>query len=161
MTADFHASANNTAYLDISAADGTSIFRIEKTDAFLVGVNVDNVSVDGSTLVCGVNVVAAEHPLVRVKETLTDASWAKEEDGIPASLATVTWSCSAGNWTCRIQNNTGGNSFFAQMEYLQEGGTKIVNTAPIDVTPGILCTDGIHKVRPVYSNGNITWEVVP
>ena len=161
MTADFHASANNTAYLDISAADGTSIFRIEKTDAFLVGVNVDNVSVDGSTLVCGVNVVASEHPLVRVKEKLTDASWAKEEDGIPASLATVTWSGSAGNWTCRIQNNTGGNSFFAQMEYLQESGTKIVYTAPIDVTPGILCTDGIHKVRPVYSNGSITWEVVP
>ena len=161
MTADFHASGNNTAYLDISAADGTSIFRIEKTDAFLVGVNVDNVSVEGSTLVCGVNVVASEHPLVRVRASLSSGEWIREEDGIPASLATVTWSGSAGNWTCRIQNNTGGNSLFAQMEYLQEGGTKIVNTAPIDVTPGILCTDGIHKVRPVYSNGNITWEVVP
>ena len=50
---------------------------------------------------------------------------------------------------------------YENMEYLQEGGTKIVYTAPIDVTPGILCTDGIHKARPVYSNGNITWEVVP
>ena len=160
MTADFHASNNNTAYLDISAADGTSIFRIEKTDSFLVGVTVNNVTVDGNTLVCGVNVVATEHPLVRVKARLTDASWAKEEDGIPASLATVAWSGTAGNWTCRITNNTGGNSLFAQMEYLQEGGTKIVNTAPLDVTPGILCTDGVHKVRPVYNNGNITWEVV-
>ena len=161
MTADFHASNNNTAYLDISAADGTSIFRIEKTDSFLVGVNVNNVTVDGNTLVCGVNVVATEHPLVRVKARLTDANWAKEEDGIPASLATVAWSGTAGNWTCRITNNTGGGSLFAQMEYLQEGGTKIVNTAPLDVTPGILCTDGVHKVRPVYNNGNITWEVVP
>jgi hypothetical protein len=161
MTADFHASSNNTAYLDISDADGTSIFRIEKTDAFLVGVNVNDVTVDGDTLVCVVNVVATEHPLVRVKSKLSDESWAKEEDGIPSSLATVAWSGTAGNWTCRITNNTGGNSLFAQMEYLQEGGTKIVNTAPIDVTPGILCTDGVHKCRPVYSNGSITWEVVP
>ena len=168
MAADFHATSNNAAFLDISAGDGTSIFRIEKTDSFLVGVNVDSVSVDGSTLVCGVGVVAAEHPLVRVKAQLTDASWSKEEDGTTSGgvttlsgLATVEWSGGTGNWTCRITNLTGGNSLFAQMEYLQEGGTKIVNTAPIDVTPGILCTDGIHKVRPVYNNGNITWEVVP
>ncbi len=168
MTADFHALSNNTAYLDISAADGTSIFRIEKSDSFLVGVHVNNVSVDGSTLVCGVNVVAAEHPLVRVKAQLTDASWSKEEDGTTSGgvttipgLATITWSGSSGNWTCRIANLTGGGSLFAQMEYLQEGGTKIVNTAPLDVTPGILCTDGVHKVRPVYNNGTITWEVVP
>ncbi len=164
MAADFHASANNTAYLDISAADGTSIFRIEKTDSFLVGVNVDNVSVEnGNTLVCGVNVVATDHPLVRVRASLSSGEWLKEEDGIPASLATVTWSGTTGNWTCRIQNNTGGGTIFAQMEYFQEGGTKIVNSAALDVSEGILCTDGIHKCRPVYSSaggGTITWEVV-
>ena len=73
----------------------------------------------------------------------------------------MTWSGTTGDWTCRIQNNTGGSSFFAQMEYLQEGGTKIVNSAPLDVSNGIICKDGIHKVRPVYANGAITWEVVP
>jgi hypothetical protein len=31
----------------------------------------------------------------------------------------------------------------------------------MSVSQGILCTDGIHKCRPVYSNGSITWEVVP
>ena len=46
------------------------------------------------------------------------------------------------------------------MEYMQEGGTKIVNSAPVDVSSGILCTDGVHKVRPVYSNGTVTWELV-
>lgn len=169
MAADFHAQTNNTAYLDISAGDGTSIFRIEKTDSFLVGVSVDNVSVEnGSALVCGVNVVAAEHPLVRVKASLSDASWSKEEDGTESGgvttisgLATIAWTGTTGNWTCRITNLTGGNTLFAQMEYLQEGGTKIVNSAALDVSEGILCTDGIHKCRPVYSNGNITWEVVP
>ena len=163
MTADFHAQTNNTAFIDLSNADGTPVFRVEKTDSFLVGVHVDRVSVDGDALVCGVNVVAADHPLVRVKADLPAADWAKEEDGIPASLATVTWSGTTGDWTCRIQNNTGGNTLFAQMEYFQEGGTKIVNSAAMDVSQGILCTDGIHKCRPVYSSaggGTITWEVV-
>lgn len=163
MTADFHAQTNNTAFIDLSNADGTPIFRVEKTDSFLVGVHVDRVSIDGSALVCGVNVVAADHPLVRVKASLESGEWAKEEDGIPTSLATVTWSGAIGDWTCRIQNNTGGNTLFAQMEYFQEGGTKIVNSAAMDVSQGILCTDGIHKCRPVYSSaggGTITWEVV-
>lgn len=169
MAADFHASDNNAAYLDISSGDGTSIFRIEKTDSFLVGVRADNVSVEnGSTLVCGVNVVSAEHPLVRVKAALPDASWSKEEDGTESGgvttipgLATIAWTGTTGNWTCRITNLTGGNSLFAYMEYVQEGGTKIINSAPLDVTHGILCTDGVHKCRPVYTDGTITWEVVP
>ena len=40
------------------------------------------------------------------------------------------------------------------------GETYIKNVAPISVGGGILCTDGIHKVRPVYNNGTITWQVV-
>ena len=159
---DFSPSTNNTAYLNISAQDGVPMFRIEKTDAYLVGVNATGVTVEnGNTLVVNVDIVAADHPLVRVKGELTDATWEKEEDGIPSTLATVAWSGSTGNYTCRITNNTGGSSLFAYFEYLQEGGTKIVNQAAMDVSAGILCTDGIHKVRPVYNNGNITWEVVP
>ena len=67
MTADFHPQTNNTAYLDLSNADGTPIFRVEKTDSFLVGVHVDAVTVDGNALVCAVGVVAADPPLVRVR----------------------------------------------------------------------------------------------
>lgn len=158
MTADFNPQTNNVAFLDLSNADGTPIFRVEKTDSFLVGVHIDGVTVDGNALVCRVGVVASEHPYVRISTDLK--TWSKEEDGIPSSLATVTWSGSAGNWTCRIANNTGGTPFFANMEYMQEGGTKIVNSAPLDVSSGILCTDGVHKARPVYSNGTIVWEPV-
>jgi hypothetical protein len=160
MTADFHAQTNNTAFVDLSNADGTPIFRVEKTDSFLVGVHVDSVTVDGDALVCGVNVVATDHPLVRVRASLSSGEWSKEEDGTESGgvttisgLATIAWTGTTGNWTCRVTNLTGGNTLFAQMEYLQEGGTKIVNTAPLDVTPGILCTDGVHKVRPVHNNG--------
>ena len=161
MAADFSPATNNTAYLNISATDGTPMFRIEKTDSYLVGVNATSVTTDGAALIVGLDIVAADHPLVRVRESLSSGTWAKEEDTIPSSLATVTWSGTAGAYTCRITNNTGGNSLFAYFEYLQEGGTKVKNEAVLDVSAnGILCTDGIHKCRPVYNNGAITWEVV-
>lgn len=160
MSADFHAQTNNTAFLDLSSADGTPVFRVEKTDSYLVGVDVTSLSVSGDTLICGVNAIATEHPLARVRPSLSTGDWIKEEDGIPASLATVQWSGSSGAWVCEITNNSGGNSFFATMEYLQEGGTKIINSAPLDVSQGILCTDGVHRVRPVYSNGSVTWQVM-
>ena len=49
---------------------------------------------------------------------------------------------------------------FVKAEYEVGGETYIKNAAPISAEGGILCTDGIHKVRPVYSGGSITWEVV-
>lgn len=160
MAADFHSVSNNTAYLDISATDGSSLFRIEKTDSFLVGVDTTSVNVRGDALICGVNCVSATHPLVRVRQSLTQGDWSREEDGIPANLATVEWSGESGAWVCEITNTSGGHSMFATMEMLQEGGAKLVNAASLDVSSsGILCTDGVHKVRPVYSNGAITWEV--
>ena len=160
MAADFHSVSNNTAYLDISATDGSSLFRIEKTDSFLVGVDTTSVNVSGDALICGVNCVSATHPLVRVRQSLTQGDWSREEDGIPANLATVEWSGESGAWVCEITNTSGGHSMFATMEMLQEGGAKLVNAAALDVSSsGILCTDGVHKVRPVYNNGSITWEV--
>ncbi|MBR3086328.1 MAG: hypothetical protein IKH04_07990, partial [Kiritimatiellae bacterium] len=167
MAADFHAQTNNTAYLDLSSADGTPVFRIEKSDSYLVGVDVTSLSVDGSTLICGVNAIAPSHPYARVRPSLSTGDWIKEEDytesgGVTTipGIATIEWSGSSGAYVCEITSLTGGNSFFACMEYLQEGGTKIVNAAAMDVSAGILCTDGIHKVRPVWNNGSVTWEAV-
>lgn len=159
MVAQFDATTNNAAYLEIASIDGEPVLRIERTDAQMLGVNTASVSVEGDTLVCGVAVVSSEHPLARVRASLTQGEWAREEDDIPASLATVQWSGEPGAWVCRITNNTGGNSLFATMAYLQEGSTKIVPAAPLDASAGILCTDGVHRVRPVYSGGAVTWEV--
>lgn len=156
---DFSPSTNNTAYLNISASDGTPMFRIEKTDSYLLPVHADAVSVDGSTLVVDFDLVSSTQPYARVCTDLTAHNWAKEEDGIPAALSTVTWSQTSNGWRCRLSNNTGGNSLFGYFEYLQEGGTKIINEAVMDVSQGILCTDGVHKVRPVYNSGAITWEI--
>ena len=43
---------------------------------------------------------------------------------------------------------------------IAKGENVIKNNAATDVSGGILCTDGIHKVRPVWNNGAVTWTEV-
>lgn len=158
---NFSPNVTNTAFMNIAAQDGTPMFRIEKTDSYLLGVNADEVTVTNSTLYVHLDLIGANPPYVRVCTNLQNAVWYREEDGIPAGVAVATHAQDANGWTCTIENTSGGSSLFAYFEYLQEGETKIVNQAALDVSAGILCKDGIHKVRPVYTNGVITWEVVP
>lgn len=163
-TFDFSPSTNNVAFLNIAAQDGTPIFRIEKTDAYLVGVNASGVlTEEPSTLVVEFDIVAETHPLARVCADIRERDWQKEEDGVSSSLATVTWSGSSGHWYCRIANMTGGNSIFAYFEYLQEGGVKIVNEGQVDLTQGII-VNGV-KFAPTISGAagsrTLTWTEVP
>ena len=145
-------------YFDISASDGTSVFSIEKTDSYMAPVDADGISVNGNTVTIRLSVVSADHPFLRYAPTLnTPVAWQREEDGFSAPIA-VTWSGSSGAWVATV-TTTAKEGFF-QFEFFQEGGTKIKSGGAMDVsTGGILCTDGIHKCRPVYnSNGTITWE---
>ena len=143
-TYDFSPNTNNTAYLNIAAQDGTPIFRIEKTDSYLLGVNPSAIEVENDTMYVDVNLVASSHPFVRIKETLADSEWAKEEDDIPAALATVSWTATANGYRCAIENNTGGGSLFAYFEYLQEGSVKIVNGGLLDISGGIIVNGTIY-----------------
>ena len=152
------------AYLRISADDGTEIFSIEKTDAVTVGAFADGITVDNAGNVTiieiPVNVVSSEHPKMYYRRELNDAAGWILEDYLDSAL--VWWNGRSGAWRCCIQmgSDSTANSGFFKFEYLKEGSTLIKNGAPMDVSGGIMCTDGIHKVRPVYSNGTVTWEVV-
>lgn len=137
-TWDFSPSTNNTSYLNIAASDGTPIFKIEKTDSYLLPVHADAVSVDGSALVVDFDLVSATQPFARVCTDLSAHDWAKEEDGIPAALSTVMWTPTGSGWRCRISNNAGSSSLFGYFEYLQEGGVKIVNGGVTDISGGIM-----------------------
>jgi hypothetical protein len=149
-------STNRYGYIDIAAADGKSAITIEKTDSYMVGVAPDSIVVNGNTVTITVPVVSNTHPFLRYTPTLSPAAWGKEEDGFTSPIE-VNWSGTSGAWSCSIET-TASQGFFA-FEFLQEGGTKIRNNGVVDVSGGILCTDGIHRVRPVYSNGSVTWEV--
>lgn len=150
---------NSGGYFDISASDGTSVFSIEKTDSYMAPVDSDGISVRGDTVEIRLSVVSADHPFLRYTPTLNaPVVWQKEEDGFSAPIA-VSWSGSSGAWVATV--TTTAKAGFFQFEFFQEGGTKIKSGGAMDVsTGGILCTDGIHKCRPVYnSNGTVTWEV--
>ena len=148
---------NSGGYFDISASDGTSVFSIEKTDSYMAPVDADGISVNGNTVTIRLSVVSADHPLLRYAPTLNaPVEWQKEEDGFSSPIA-VSWTGSSGAWVA-IVTTTAKKGFF-QFEFFQEGSTKIKNGGAMDVSAGgILCTDGIHKCRPVWSNGTITWE---
>ena len=149
---------NSGGYFDISASDGTSVFSIEKTDSYMAPVDADGMSVNGNTVTIRLSVVSADHPFLRYAPTLkAPVVWQKEEDGFSSPI-TVSWSGSSGAWVATV--TTTAKAGFFQFEFFQEGGTKIKSGGAMDVsTGGILCTDGIHKCRPVYnSNGTITWE---
>lgn len=150
---------NSGGYFDISASDGTSVFSIEKTDSYMAPVDSDGISVRGDTVEIRLSVVSADHPFLRYTPTLNaPVVWQKEEDGFSAPIA-VSWSGSSGAWVATVTTTTKAGFFL--FEFFQEGGTKIKSGGAMDVsTGGILCTDGIHKCRPVYnSNGTVTWEV--
>lgn len=148
---------NSGGHFDISASDGTSVFSIEKTDSYVAPVDADGISKNGNTVTIRLSVVSADHPFLRYTPTLNaPVVWQKEEDGFSAPIA-VSWSGSSGAWVATV-TTTAKEGFF-QFEFFQEGGTKIKSGGVMDVsTGGILCTDGIHKCRPVWSNGTITWE---
>lgn len=150
---------NSGGYFDISASDGTSVFSIEKTDSYMAPVDADGISVNGNTVTIRLSVVSAEHPFLRYTPTLNaPVAWQREEDGFSSPIA-VSWSGSSGAWVATV--TTTAKAGFFQFEFFQEGGTKIKSGGAMDVsTGGILCTDGIHKCRPVYnSNGTVTLEV--
>jgi hypothetical protein len=148
---------NNAGVFDISAADGKSIFTIEKTDSYLVGVSADSIRINGNTVTMTLNVVSDEHPYLRYSPSLSPANWEKEEDGFTSPIS-VSWQGSSGAWICTIQ--TAASEGFFTFEFTMEGETKIKNGGVMDVSSGILCTDGVHKCRPVYqSDGSVKWEV--
>ena len=131
------AATNKFGFLDISTADGTSVFRIEKTDSYLVGADPSSISVSGNTVTVGVPVVASDHPYLRYAASLTSpVTWYKEEDGnIPASVA-YNWSGSSGGYVCTI-TTAAAQGFFC-FEFLQPGSTKIINNGATDLSAGII-----------------------
>ena len=150
------------AYLRISADDGTEIFSIEKTDAVTVGAYADGITLNGNIITIPVNVVSANHPTMFFREQLDSGEWEDESSFHPVHGGFVNWSGTSGAWVCSVTFDwQPPSSMFLKFTYEQPGSTIIRNNAAMDAPGGILCTDGVHKCRPVYSNGSITWEVVP
>jgi hypothetical protein len=147
----------------ITDDESNALFEIVRGDKRTVGATANSVQVIAgftpTKLQIGYNVVADDHPTLQITTNLVDAVWyAGDDANCPAN---VTWSGVSGAYVATVQaKSASATLLFAKAEYEIGGETYIKNTAPISVSGGIYCTDGIHRVRPVYNNGNITWEVV-
>lgn len=151
-------------FFRLSDDAGDTLFEIVKGDKRTIGATANAVT---ATQVMGVthlyityNVVSAEHPTLQIADSLdSPVTWYAEDNA--SCPANVSWTGYSGAYVAEIwpkSNST--TSLFAKAEYEIGGETYIKNTAPVSVDGGIYCTDGVHKVRPVYNNGSITWEVV-
>ena len=148
---------NQASNFSMSAADGTEILAVEKTDSYLVGVDADSIAVSGTTITMHLPVVAANHPYVRYRQSLESGSWEKEEDGFTSPI-TVAWIGASGDYVCTVTSSAASGFFY--FEYLQEGSTKIRMKGIMQLDGGVMCTDGIHYAVPVYSNGSIIWTAL-
>ncbi len=146
---------NQASNITLMSADGTEAFAVEKTDSYLVGVDATSIHVNGNTVTMAVPVVAETHPYLRYTQALSPLAWEREENGFTTDIS-VTWSGSSGAWVCTV--TTSARQGFFAFEFFQEGGVKVTSKGTFDIPDGILCTDGVHKCRPVYNNGTITWE---
>ena len=142
------AQTNQFGFFDLSATDGTSVFRIEKTDSYLVGANADGITSSGNTVTVPVDVVSDEHPYLRYAAGLeSPITWYREEDeNIPASIS-YSWSGSSGAWVCTI--TTAASKGFFAFEFLQQGETKIINNGVTDLSAGIYYNG--HKYMPTVN----------
>ena len=149
-------------FFRISDDDGNAMFEIVKGNKRTIGAAAGGVRTEeimGIThIYVTYNVVSESHPTAYVCNDLSAGNWKAETSG--DCIANVSWTGSSGAYVVEVWGKTQQIMMFVKAEYEVGGETYIKNTAPISADGGILCTDGIHKVRPVYNNGSITWEVV-
>ena len=154
----------SNGFFRISDDAKNTLFEIVRGDKRTEGAQAEQPAI---TNVMGVahmyiryRVASDEHPTLEVCTDLSNPDWHKEDS--EDCVANVDWSGASSNYVAEVWAKTAQPRMFVKATYMAGGETYIKNAAPISVQGGILCTDGIHKVRPVWHSGNtVTWEVVP
>ena len=168
MVADINGVSSN-GFFRIADSDGVTHFEIVKGDRQTLAAVAGAMR---SETVMGVQHYFTTYYVTGAAET-PKATFARSLDATPSTPITwydetddacpfnVSWTNpESGTYVCEWWPKATEPKGFMKAEYVRGGETYIRNTAPVSVDGGILCTDGIHKVRPVYSNGSVTWEVV-
>lgn len=153
----------SNGFFRVSDDEGNSLFEVVKGNKRTVGATANGVEMfdvmNVTHMLIHYSVEGGDHPTVFVCDDLTTAQWHDETSA--DCIANVSWTGSSGDWTAEVWGKSAQPKMFVKAEYETGGETYIKNSAPVSAAGGILCTDGIHKCRPVYNNGTITWEVVP
>jgi hypothetical protein len=141
-------------FFRIKDDEGNTTFEIVRGNKRTVGATASGIRVTQSggnnVVTVPYNVVSEAHPTIYGTTDLEEGEW--------TDSLSVEWLGQSGAYTAIV--TSASSTLFLKAEYEIGGETYIRNAAPISAEGGIYCTDGIHKVRPVYNNGSITWEVV-
>lgn len=149
--------ATNGAFIVRDPEGGTAV-EIARTQAQVAGA-IPSAAPSVSEGVMSVSFHANAKPTLYTSPDLSTQFMAEGTD----PQCSVEWSDGGdGTWTAKVSFISGSapKRYFAYAHYEIAGGAVVRTVAPLDAQGGILCTDGLHKVRPVYANGAISWEVV-
>ena len=154
---------DTNGYLRIKDASGETAMEIRKEKSQTIGCIANETYL---TTTNGVNHMFISYQLSNSVPPVIYASKSLDDSFIcetnANSIVNTAWTGSSGDWVCEVYAKVQpAPTLFCYAETSVAGGTMVEIKGRASFTGGIVCTDGIHYVRPVYSNGTITWEVVP
>ena len=140
---------------------GTNYFGFAKTDSYTVGANTDGISVSDQMVTLTWNITSSVCPIIYYTTDLgtKPISWVQlnNADGTsyPDAPVVVQWEQNPpeGQMQCYINVGTKPAGFF-KAEIVHTGGASFITNMPADLQGGIMCSDGLHKVKIDYNNGN-------
>lgn len=159
-------SGNYFAVLD---DEGNAHFKVSKTDSFDVGaIFTDDPRTSGDALllyVCSTNRQGEAYigpPTLSACTNLQAAVWHDEADGEIDALGTsVAWARNDAihAWVGTVTQDRWATAMFFRAKMKQEGGTAIINTAPVRFDGGIQLGNGTYRLVP-YTTGGKTYLTV-
>lgn len=139
---------------------GTNYFGFAKTDSYTIGCNTDGITVQSQIVTLTYDITMSGVPCVWYCPSLDVMPLVWEQlntpDGEPIAGAShiVSWEQNppVGKEICYINCPEPKGFFKATVEVA--GDAKFMTNMPADLGGGILCTDGKHKVKIDWNNGN-------
>ena len=160
------ANGNFFAVLD---DEGNAHFKVSKTDSFDVpAIFSDNPRKSGDALllyICSTNRQGEAYngpPTLAACTNLQEAVWHDETEGEIDALGTsVAWSHNdaINAWVGSVTQDRWATTMFFRAMIKQEGGTAIINTAPVRFDGGIQLGNGTYRLVP-YTTGGKTYLTV-
>lgn len=165
----FGGGGTNGNYFAVLDDEGNAHFKVSKTDSFDVGaIFTDNPRTSGDALllyICSTNRQGEAYigpPTLSACTNLQAAVWHDEADGEIDALGTsVAWARNDAihAWVGTVTQDRWATAMYFRAKMKQEGGTAIINTAPVRFDGGIQLGNGKYRLVP-YTTGGKTYLTV-
>lgn len=143
---------STNGFLRITDDSGKEIFKIVKGDKELVGAFCEGISVSGNVMTLSYR--TDSQPTLEGCADLANPEWKDPEE----SGCTVSWS-GTDPYVATVTVPQTFTKYFVRGKYERGKESRIVNTAPTQITGGLVTADGV-KIVPKVSGSTVTWEVV-